>query len=67
MIWTREQSKALTDRALSFSKAEETHVIAEWRRSGERPIRAQQRHHVPAPSSGYSLAIDGELRQEAGR
>ena len=26
MIWTREQAKALTDRALSFSKAEETQV-----------------------------------------
>ena len=26
MIWTREQAKALIDRALSFSKAEETSV-----------------------------------------
>ena len=27
MIWTKEQAKALTDRALSFSKAEETQVV----------------------------------------
>ena len=26
MLWTKEQAKALTDRALSFSKAEETQV-----------------------------------------
>ena len=26
MIWTREQAKALTDRALSFCKAEDTTV-----------------------------------------
>ena len=27
MVWTREQAKALTDKALSFSKAEETQVV----------------------------------------
>ena len=27
MIWTKEQAKALTDRVLGFSKAEETQVV----------------------------------------
>ena len=46
MIWTREQAKALIDRALSLSKAEETFVDAQRRRPRQPALRAQHRHHV---------------------
>ena len=46
MIWTREQAKALTDRALSFSKAEEHDRHPERGRSREPEIRAQHRNDV---------------------
>ena len=57
MIWTREQAKALTDRALSFSKAE-----ARPSRStgGDRANLRFARNTAPrrpARAPGYSLAI----------
>ena len=63
MIWTREQAKALTDRALSFSKAEETQVMLN---GGDRANVRFARNSVTTAgaSSGYSLAIVGEVRQE---
>ena len=56
MIWTREQAKALTDRALSFSKAEETQVVLT---GGDRANVRFARNSVTTSgaSSGYSLAI----------
>ena len=41
MIWTREQAKALTDRALSFSKAEETLVAVNGGERAQPALRAQ--------------------------
>ncbi len=56
MIWTKEQAKALTDRALSFSKAEETLVTVN---GGERAnLRfARNTATTSGASSGYNLAI----------
>ena len=63
MIWTREQAKALTDRALSFSKAEETQVVLT---GGDRANVRFARNSVTTSgaSSGYSLAIVGQVRPE---
>ena len=46
MIWTKEQAKALTDRVLSFSKAEETFVVAQRQRARQPALRAQHRDDV---------------------
>src|SRR3954452_15580171 len=56
MVWSREQAKALTDRALSFSKAEETQVVLT---GGDRANVRFARNSVTTAgaSSGYSLAI----------
>jgi predicted Zn-dependent protease len=56
MIWTREQAKALTDRALSFSKAETTTILLT---GGDRAnLRfARNTATTSGASSGYSLAI----------
>ena len=51
MIWTREQAKALTDRALSFSKAEGTTVTLTG---------------TSGASSGYSLAITSGFGKRSG-
>ncbi|HJY34999.1 MAG TPA: DNA gyrase modulator, partial [Vicinamibacterales bacterium] len=65
MIWTREQAKALTDRALSFSKAEETQVILT---GGDRANVRFARNSVTTAgaSSGYSLAIVAKYGQKTG-
>jgi predicted Zn-dependent protease len=65
MIWTREQGKALTDRALSFSKADETQVILT---GGDRAnVRfARNSATTSGASSGYSLAIVAKFGQKAG-
>ena len=65
MIWTREQSKALTDRALSFSKAEETQVSLN---GGDRAnVRfARNSATTSGASSGYSLAIMAKFGKKAG-
>ena len=65
MIWTREQAKALTDRALSFSKADETQVILT---GGDRAnVRfARNSATTSGASSGYSLAIVAKFGQKAG-
>ena len=65
MIWTREQAKALTDRALSFSKAEETQVILT---GGDRANVRFARNSVTTAgaSSGYSLAIVAKFGQKSG-
>ena len=65
MIWTREQSKALTDRVLSFSKAEETFVSLN---GGERAnVRfARNTATTSGASSGYNLAITASFGKKSG-
>jgi predicted Zn-dependent protease len=65
MIWTREQAKALTDRALSFSKADETQVVLT---GGDRANVRFARNSVTTAgaSSGYSLAIVAQVGQKSG-
>src|SRR5688500_6859485 len=65
MIWSREQAKALTDRALSFSKAEETQVGLT---GGDRANVRFARNSVTTSgaSSGYSLAITAKFGQKTG-
>ena len=65
MIWTREQAKALTDKALSFSKAEETQVVLT---GGDRANVRFARNSVTTAgaSSGYSLAIVAKFGQKTG-
>src|SRR5215510_15879105 len=65
MIWTREQAKALSDRALSFSKAEETQVTLT---GGDRANVRFARNSVTTSgaSSGYSLAITAKIGQRTG-
>jgi predicted Zn-dependent protease len=65
MIWTREQAKALTDRALSFSKAEDTTVTLT---GGDRAnLRfARNTATTSGASSGYSLAITASSGKRSG-
>jgi predicted Zn-dependent protease len=65
MIWTKEQAKALTDRVLSFSKADETQVILN---GGDRANVRFARNSVTTAgaSSGYSLAIVAKFGQKTG-
>src|SRR5687768_8874836 len=65
MIWTREQAKALTDRALSFSKADETFVTLN---GGERAnVRfARNTATTSGASSGYSLALTAAFGKRSG-
>jgi predicted Zn-dependent protease len=65
MLWTKEQAKALTDRALSFSKAEETQVVLT---GGDRANVRFARNSVTTSgaSSGYSLAISATIGQKTG-
>ena len=65
MIWTREQAKALTDRALAFSKAEETQVVLT---GGDRAnVRfALNSVSTAGASSGYSLAVAAKFGQKVG-
>src|SRR5205809_4313626 len=65
MIWTKEQAKALTDRVLSFSKAEETQVTLT---GGDRANVRFARNSVTTSgsSSGYSLAITSKIGQRTG-
>ncbi len=65
MIWTKEQAKALTDRALSFSKAQETFVSLN---GGERAnVRfARNTATTSGASSGYNLAITAAFGKRSG-
>src|SRR5258706_8330745 len=65
MIWTKDQAKALTDRALSFSKADETQVVLT---GGDGPNVRFARNSVPTSgaSSGYSLAIQAKFGKKTG-
>ena len=65
MIWTKDQAKALTDRALSFNKADEAQVILT---GGDRANVRFARNSVTTSgaSSGYSLAIQAKFGQKIG-
>lgn len=65
MIWTREQAKALTDRALSFSKAEGTTVLLT---GGDRANLRFARNTVTTSgaSTGYNLAITASFGKREG-
>jgi predicted Zn-dependent protease len=65
MIWTREQAKGLTDKALSFSKADETFVVLN---GGERAnVRfARNTATTSGASSGYNLAITAAFGKRSG-
>jgi predicted Zn-dependent protease len=65
MIWTREQAKALTDKALSFSKAEDAFVVLN---GGDRAnVRfARNTATTSGASSGYRLAITAGFGKRSG-
>ena len=65
MIWTKEQAKALMDRALAVSKAEETQVVLT---GGDRANVRFARNSVTTSgaSSGYSLAIQAKFGKKTG-
>ncbi len=65
MIWTKEQAKALTDRALSFSKADEAQVILS---GGDRANVRFARNSVTTAgaSSGYSVALVAKFGKKSG-
>ncbi|HXW04907.1 MAG TPA: metallopeptidase TldD-related protein [Vicinamibacterales bacterium] len=65
MIWTREEAKALTDRALGFSKADETEVSLD---GGDRAnLRfARNTATTSGASSGYTLAISARIGRRSG-
>ena len=65
MIWTQEQAKALTDRALAMSKAEETFVALN---GGDRAnVRfARNTATTSGATSGYSLAITASFGKRSG-
>ncbi|MEO6237794.1 MAG: TldD/PmbA family protein [Vicinamibacterales bacterium] len=65
MTWTREEAKALTDRALSLSKAEATQVVLT---GGARANVRFARNSVTTSgaSSGYSLAIAAKFGKKTG-
>lgn len=65
MIWTKEQAKALTDKALSFSKAEETFVTLNGGERGN--VRfARNTATTSGTSSGYSLAVNASFGKRSG-
>ena len=65
MIWTKEQAKTLTDRVLSFAKADETIVTLS---GGDRAnLRfARNTATTSGASSGYSLAIASSFGKKSG-
>ena len=61
----REQTKTLIDKALSFSKADETFVLSTAVIACERSLRQEHGNDLGA-SSGYNLAITASVRQAVG-
>ena len=65
MIWTNDQAKALTDRVLSFSKAEQTFVAVNG--SERASLRfARNTATTSGASSGTSLAITSAFGKRSG-
>ena len=65
MIWTREHAKALIDRALSVSKAEETSVSLNGGERGNLRF-ARNTATTSGASSGYSLAVTASFGKKSG-
>jgi predicted Zn-dependent protease len=65
MIWTKEQAKALIDRVLSFSKAEETFVSLSGGDRGNLRF-ARNTATTSGASSGYSLAVAASFGKRSG-
>jgi predicted Zn-dependent protease len=65
MIWTREQAKALIDRALSFSKAEATVASLNGGDSGNLRF-ARNTATTSGASSGYNLAVSANFGKRSG-
>jgi predicted Zn-dependent protease len=65
MVWTREQAKALIDRALSLSKAEETFVTLNGGNRGNLRF-ARNTATTSGASSGYSLGITASFGKKSG-
>ena len=65
MIWTREQAKALIDRALSLSKAEQTFVLLNGSNRGNLRF-ARNTATTAGASSRYSLAITASFGKKSG-
>ena len=65
MIWSRERAKALIDRVLSFSTAEETFVTVN---GGDRGYLRFARNSATTSgaSSGYSLAVTANFGKKSG-
>lgn len=65
MIWTREQAKALIDRVLSISKADETFVSLNGGERGNLRF-ARNTATTSGASSGYNLAITASFGRKSG-
>jgi len=65
MIWTKDQTKALTDRVLSFSKAEQTFAAVNG--SDRASLRfARNTATTSGATSGTSLAITASFGKRSG-
>jgi predicted Zn-dependent protease len=65
MIWTKEQAKALIDRALALSKADETFVSLNGGDSGNLRF-ARNTATTSGASSGYNLAVSASFGKRSG-
>ena len=65
MIWTREQAKAVIDRALSMSKAEETFVVVNGTDRGNLRF-ARNTATTSGASTGHSLAVTASFGKKSG-
>ena len=65
MIWTREEAKALIDRTLSFSKADETSVSLTGGESGNLRF-ARNTATTSGATSGYSLGVSASFGKRSG-
>jgi predicted Zn-dependent protease len=65
MLWTKEQAKALTDKVLAISKAEETEVTLNGIDNASLRF-ARNTATTSGASSGYNLAITARFGKRAG-
>jgi predicted Zn-dependent protease len=65
MLWTKEQAKALTDKVLAISKAEETEVTLNGIDNANLRF-ARNTATTSGASSGYNLAITARFGKRAG-
>ena len=65
MIWTKEQAKAVIDRVLSMSKAEETFVTVNGRDRGNLRF-ARNTATTSGGSTGHSLAVTASFGKKSG-